>query len=58
MAVVLGLDADVVEQTVKAVNLPERPMGREFQLSRASRSFPVPLRGIEAGSAAVKAKGS
>lgn len=57
MAVVLGLDADVVEQLVKEVNLPNDLWAANFNCP-GQIVLSGTLKGIEAGSAAAKAKGA
>lgn len=57
MAVVLGLDGDVVEQLVKDVNLPNDLWAANFNCP-GQVVISGTMRGIEAGSAAAKAKGA
>ena len=57
MAVVLGLDAEVVEQIVKEVNLPNDLWAANFNCP-GQVVISGTFRGIEAGTAAAKAKGA
>lgn len=57
MAVVLGLDADVVEASVKEVNLPQDLWVANFNCP-GQVVISGTLKGIEAGTACVKAKGA
>lgn len=57
MAVVLGLDADMVEKLVAEVNLPDDLWAANFNCP-GQVVLSGTLRGIEAGSAAAKAKGA
>lgn len=57
MAVVLGLDANEVEQLVKEVNMPNDLWAANFNCP-GQVVISGTLRGIEAGSAAAKAKGA
>lgn len=57
MAVILGLDADVVEAMVKEVNLPRDLWAANFNCP-GQVVISGTIKGIEAGSAAAKAKGA
>jgi len=57
MAVILGLNGDVVEQIVKEVNLPQDLWAANFNCP-GQVVISGTLKGIEAGSAAAKAKGA
>lgn len=57
MAVVLGLDAEVVEQLVKEVNLPHDLWAANFNCP-GQVVISGTMKGIDAGSAAAKAKGA
>lgn len=57
MAVILGLDAEVVEALIKEVNLPQDLWAANYNCP-GQIVISGTLKGIEAGSAAAKAKGS
>lgn len=57
MAVVLGLDGDVVEKLIKEVNMPNDLWAANFNCP-GQVVISGTLKGIEAGTAAAKAKGS
>lgn len=57
MAVILGLESDVVEQLVKEVDLPQDLWAANFNCP-GQVVISGTLRGIEAGTAAAKAKGA
>lgn len=57
MAVILGLDGDVVEQVVREVNLPQDLWAANFNCP-GQVVISGTLAGIEAGTAAAKAKGA